>query len=138
MRAIILLVTVTFLYSCSAPVSYTWQDTRLPAREKATDDITFCKDYAARQYRPGIPAGEPYLKDQASDEMELYQNKQGEWRPDRSPFPVTNINAQPVHDIPVEYTGYPGELDYSPHYLDDIMEKCMRDRGWEYKPAIEE
>jgi hypothetical protein len=36
-----------------------------------------------------------------------------------------------------EYTGYPGELDYHPEYLDDILEKCMSDRGWEYRPEAD-
>ena len=43
----------------------------------------------------------------------------------------------PKHDVPVEYTGYPGELDYYPDYLDDIFEKCMQDKGWQYLPAKE-
>jgi len=52
-----------------------------------------------------------------------------------SPFRTTNVNAQPIHEIPVNYTGYPEELDYTPNYLDDILEKCMLDRGWDYQPA---
>lgn len=67
--------------------------------------------------------------------MDLAEQPYGEWRTDRSPNKTINKNALPIHDIPVDYTGYPGELDYAPHYLDDILEKCMNDRGWQYLPA---
>ena len=85
--------------------------------------------------------GEPYLKDQSGGqsarEMEsLGDYNHGKWRPDRSPFPSTNINALPIHEVPVDYTGYPGELDYYPSYLDDILEKCMQDHGWSYLPVV--
>jgi len=79
--------------------------------------------------------GEPYLKEQENKTGITESSNHGEWRPDRSPFPTTNINAMPVHEIPVDYTGYPGELDYYPSYLDDILEKCMQDRGWAYQPV---
>jgi hypothetical protein len=134
MRGTILLLSTTILCGCTAPVPYTWQDTREPAREEATVDLEECRAFAARQYRPGRPAGEAYLKNQADSNEGFSKNRRGgEWRPDRAPFPTTNINTQPVHDVPVDYTGYPGELDYSPGYLDDILEKCMLDRGWVYE-----
>jgi len=79
--------------------------------------------------------GEPFLKDQGNKTDVMDNTTRGEWRPDRSPFPTTSINSLPVHEIPVEYTGYPGELDYYPSYLDDILEKCMQDRGWTYQPV---
>lgn len=130
-------IIVLFLAACAAPVQYTWQDSREPARESATTDLDECRAYAARQYKPGMPAGEPYLRDAEIEARAVDGKTSGEWRPDRSPFKTTNINAQPIHDVPVDYTGYPGELDYSPHYLDDILEKCMHDRGWLYEPVTE-
>jgi hypothetical protein len=133
MWRVIFLVVTTLLFGCTAPVPYAWQDMRQPARETAATDLEECRAFAARQYRPGMPAGEPFLKDQPNvADIPAENNRGGEWRPDRSPWPTTNVNAQPVHDIPVEYTGFPGELDYSPDYLDDILEKCMHDRGWSY------
>ncbi len=133
MRGIILLLIATPLLACTAPVPYAWQDTRQPARDDATADLEECRTYTARQYRPGMPAGEPYLKDRADEGDNTKEDNPGQWRPDRSPFPTTNINAQPIHEVPVDYTGYPDELDYSPGYLDAILEKCMHDRGWEYE-----
>ena len=135
MRGIILLLITTLLLGCTAPVPYTWQDTRQPARDDATADLEECRTYTARQYRPGMPAGEPYLKDRADEGDNTKEDNPGQWRPDRSPFPTTNINAQPIHEVPVDYTGYPGELDYYPGYLDAILEKCMHDRGWGYEPV---
>jgi hypothetical protein len=58
----------------------------------------------------------------------------GTWRPDRNPTATININSEPIHDVPVVYTCFPGELDYDPEYLDDILEKCMSDRDWEFRP----
>lgn len=136
MRGIILLFITIQLFGCTAPVPYAWQDTRQPARDDAAADLGECRTYAARQYRPGMPAGEPYLKNKPGEADETAEASQGQWRPDRSPFPVTNSNAQPVHEIPVDYTGYPGELDYYPGYLDAILEKCMHDRGWGYREVI--
>ena len=135
MRGILLLFITTQLFGCTFTVPYSWQDTRQPARDDATSDLEECRVYAAKQYQPGMPAGEPYLNNQTSKVDEVAEGKNGEWRPDRSPFPTTNINAQPIHDIPVDYTGYPGELDYSSGYLDAILEKCMHDRGWRYQPV---
>ena len=136
MRGIILLLIIILLHGCTPPAPYTWQDTRQPVRDDATADLEECLIYTARQYRPGIPAGEPYLKDQTNQGEESNEDSAGQWRPDRTPFPTTNINAQPIHDVPVDYTGYAGELDYSPGYLDAILEKCMHDRGWGYEPVI--
>lgn len=138
MRGIILLVIAAQLFGCTTPAQYTWQDTRQPARDDATADLEICRTYAAKQYRAGMPKGEPYLTDQANRIVGTNNSIPGEWRADRSPFPTTNINAQPVHEVPVVYTGYPGELDYFPSYLDEILEKCMLDRGWVYQPVRNE
>ena len=135
MRRVLLLFITTQLFGCTSPVPYAWQDINQPARNNATSDLEECRIYAAKQYRPGIPAGEPYLGKRTEKGDETV-DKNNEWRPDRSPFPTTNINAQPIYDVQVDYTGYPGELDYSPGYLDAILAKCMYDRGWEYKPVI--
>lgn len=134
MLNLVLLFVTFFLFSCTSPAIYSWQDIREPAREDATVDLEECRSYAARQYRPGMPSGEPYLTTQSESASEFTGNVHGEWRPDRDPFKDTNTNSMPVHDVPVEYTGYPGELDYHPEYLDDILEKCMSDRGWEFRP----
>ena len=136
MQRITLLFITTLLFGCASQVPYTWQDTRQPIRDDATIDLEECRIFAARQYQPGIPAGEPYLKDQTSKKGMMDEYDRGEWRPDRSPFPTINDNTLPTHDVPVDYTGYPGELDYHPNYLDDILEKCMQDRGWNYQPMI--
>jgi hypothetical protein len=133
MRGIILLLIMTMLPGCTASVPYAWQDTRQPTREDATADLEECRAYTARQYRPGMPAGEPYLKDRSDEGDITKENNHGQWGPGLLLFPTTNINAQPIHEVPVDYTGYPGELDYSPGYLDAILEKCMHDRGWGYK-----
>ena len=135
MQRITLCFITTLLFGCATPVPYAWQDTRQPIRDDATIDLEECRTFAARQYKPGIPAGEPYLKDQTSKTTMMDGQNRGEWRPDRSPFPTIN-NTLPTHDVPVDYTGYPGELDYHPDYLDDILEKCMQDRGWIYQPVI--
>ena len=137
MQRITFLIITGLLFGCTAPAIYTWQDIRQPAREDATIDLDECRAYTAKQYQPGLPSGEPYLKENESETEMTDDDGRGEWRPDRSPFPTTNINVLPVHEIPVSYTGYPGELDYHPHYLDDILEKCMQDRGWSYQPAPE-
>jgi len=136
MRGFTLLCITAFLFGCAAPVPYAWQDTRQPVRDDVTVDLEQCRAYAARQYRPGVPMGEPFLKEQENKTDNTEGSSLGEWRPDRSPFPTTNSNTLPVHAIPVDYTGYPGELDYYPSYLDDILEKCMQDRGWSYQPVM--
>ena len=128
---------MTLLFGCT-PTQYAWQDTREPARENASADLETCRKFAAKQYQPGMPAGEEYLNYTNEEMMDEDNAKSGEWRPDRSPFKKVNVNALPVHDVPVDYTGYPGELDYHPHYLDDILEKCMHDKGWDYQPVIGE
>lgn len=136
MQRVTLLIITTLLFGCATPVPYAWQDTRQPIRDDATIDLEECRTFAARQYQPGIPAGEPYLKDQTDKMGMIDEDRRGEWRPDRAPFPTINNNTLSTHDIPVDYTGYPGELDYHPNYLDDILEKCMQDRGWSYQPVI--
>jgi hypothetical protein len=57
----------------------------------------------------------------------------GIWHADREPFPYTNRNGESRHGVVVPYTGYPGELDYHPEYLDALVEKCMADRGWIFR-----
>ena len=136
MQRITLFFITTLFIGCATPVPYAWQDTRQPLRDDATFDLEECRTFAARQYQPGLPTGEPYLNDQTNTAGMTDENNRGEWRPDRSPFPTLNNNSLPLHDVPVDYTGYPGELDYHPNYLDDILEKCMRDRGWSYQPVI--
>ena len=136
MQRITLFFITTLFIGCATPVPYAWQDTRQPLRDDATIDLEECRAFAARQYQPGVPTGEPYLKDQTNKTGVMDENSRGEWRPDRSPFPTINNNTLPIHDVPVDYTGYPGELDYHPNYLDDILEKCMQDRGWSYQPVI--
>lgn len=132
-RIILLFIVAQLLPGCTAAIPYKWQDTRQPARDSATADLEECRTYTARQYRPGMPAGEPYLKGQEVETDKNSDDNNGPWRPDRSPWPIINNNVQPVHEVPVGYTGYPGELDYHPDYLDAILEKCMYDRGWEYR-----
>lgn len=127
-----LLATLTLL-GCATSAPYGWQDTRTPPRDDASSDLAACQSFAARQYRPGMPWGSSFLeKDPA--QQPTTEDQQRQWRPDRSPFPVVNINSQATHDVPVDYSGYPGELDYHPGYLDEILEKCMHDRNWEYRP----
>ena len=139
MRDLIILIITTLMLSCTVSTPYSWQDTREPARDDATADLEKCRSYAAKQYRPGMPTGDPYLKGLPNRTEQMNEYKQGEWRPDRSPFQRTNINALPIHKVPVDYTGYPGELDYYPDYLDDILENCMNDKGWAYqKVSLEE
>jgi hypothetical protein len=133
LKYLLLLFSIS-LFSCASQKIYTWQDMRMPAREHASMDLEECRAYAARQYKPGTPTGEPYLRDNHKQDYFFAENEMGTWRPDRNPTSTININSEPIHDVPTEYTGYPGELDYHPHYLDDILEKCMSDRGWEYRP----
>jgi hypothetical protein len=135
MQRTFLAIIISIFYGCASPVQYSWQDIRQPPRDDATVDLEECRTYTAKQYKPGMPAGESYLRDTGASPITDTGTRQGEWRPYRSPFPTTNVNSLPVHDVPVDYTGYPGELDYYPDYLDDIMEKCMFDRGWSYKPV---
>lgn len=135
MRHMIRLILTVLLFGCTTPVPYAWLDMNQQLRKNATGDLDDCRAYAARQYHPGVPAGEPYLTSQTGTAAGKKEDSFGEWRSDRSPFPATSINAQPVHKVPVSYTGYPGEFDYYPGYLDDILEKCMFDRGWSYQPV---
>lgn len=138
MREIAAFIITIMVFGCTATPTYTWQETRQPVREDSSADLQECRDYTGRQYRPGIPAGEPFLKTPVRNNEETHNETMEEWRPDRSPFHTTNRNARPIHDVPVAYTGYPGELDYHPDYLDEILEKCMHDRGWVYRPETAE
>lgn len=135
MDARLIFFLAALLMGCAPTSDYSWQDTREPPREDFGADLETCRSYAARQYQPGMPAGEPYLSEAERSARDLDEQLTGTWRPDRSPFPTMNLNHLPQHDIPVAYTGYPGELDYHPDYLDQILEKCMLDRGWRYLPG---
>jgi len=135
-RNLIILAVATALTAC-APTPYQWRDTQGTGREDATADLEYCKEYAAAQYSPGVPAGSSYLGANKAHSLAWDKNQEkgfGEWRPDRDPSRNININTLPTHSVDVDYTGYPGELDYYPDYLDDILGKCMQDRGWAYQP----
>lgn len=124
---------------CTA-APWSWQDVRTPPRASAEADLTACRSYASAQYSPGIPAGDPYLDDhppKAALDLEGPASAPGTgtWHPDREPFPYTNRSQESSHGVVVPYTGYPGELDYHPDYLDALVEKCMADRGWAYRPG---
>ncbi len=145
-RTSIACIIVIALSACSAPTRYSWQDTYQPPRESVDADLETCKAYTARQYQPGTPTGAPYLEqyrgypngeDWGGKAHEMRPYEQGEWRPDRDPSQDINMNSLPIHDVEVGYTGYPGELDYHPGYLDAILEKCMLDRGWVYQATEE-
>lgn len=131
------LFLVTLFVGCSPYPQYAWQDTRIPSREDATVDLEACREFASRQYTPGMPAGVEYQQQHDDDMGAAEMTTTGEWRPDRSPNKAVSVHALPRHDVQTDYTGYPGELDYYPNYLDDIVEKCMRDRGWEYSEVTE-
>jgi hypothetical protein len=122
------------LAGCISPSQYSWQDARAPARQDANQDLQYCKEYTARQYKAGTPTGEPFLSKEQKDRLINEERPLDEWRTDRTPFKTTSINQMPIHDVPTDYTGYPAELDYYPDYKNDIFEKCMSDRGWEYLP----
>ncbi|GEM_PF-2154072 len=126
------------------PTPFSWQDTRVPARFDARADLDVCRSHAAAQYSPGVPKGDPYRQSQVNypDPAPLEQPQDNPdrsatstWHPDREPFPVTNAERSNRHEVVVPYTGYPGYLDYHPDYLDDLVEKCMADRGWVYRPS---
>lgn len=136
-------IIVMTLLACGTPTEFNWQDNYQPPRESVDADLEECKAYAARQYQPGTPTGTPYLEqykgyphgyEWGGEPNEMRPYEQGEWRPDRDPSQNININSLPTHNVKVDYTGYPGELDYYPGYLDAILEKCMSDRGWVYQP----
>ena len=129
------------IFSC-APTDYEWHYQREPTRHNYTDDLEYCRAFAAKQYQPGIPTGSPYLEDgqvypDSSNQNLIFKDQASQdkkvWHPDRDPDQLTNLNRQPVHAVPKRYTGYPGYLDYYPSYLDDILGKCMRDRGWVFR-----
>ena len=137
-KNLLIIIVVSLCAACSSFPQYSWQDTRSSTRDDATTDLEECREFASIQYKPGMPAGEEYLSTQGHDMPLSETNASGEWRPDRSPDQTVRVHALPKHDVPVEYTGFPGELDYYPNYLDDILEKCMRDRGWEYSEVNNE
>ncbi|MCM2263604.1 MAG: hypothetical protein NDI73_00265 [Desulfuromonadales bacterium] len=123
-----------------AATPWDWQDVRTPPRASSEADLAACRSYASAQYSPGIPAGDPYLKDHPlpeplDQEMADIDPGTGIWHPDREPFPYTNRSRESIHGVVVPYTGYPGELDYHPDYLDALVEKCMADRGWAFRPV---
>ncbi|MDT8441460.1 MAG: hypothetical protein RQ723_07350 [Desulfuromonadales bacterium] len=138
MRSLLIILASLAMCACG-PIDYCWQDQYQLNREDFSADLAHCKDYAARQYRPGIPAGTPYRAEDAG-----YPHGQdtigteitaGEWRPDRNPMRWISISTPNRHEVDTAYTGYPGALDYAPNYTDDILEKCMSDRGWAYLPV---
>jgi hypothetical protein len=132
MRSLLILMLAVPLFSCTASMPFEWQDAGHAEREGVAADLEACRIYTARQYHPGVPAGTPYRQAQPGATTDETHDNLGRWRPDRTPFPTTNLNSRSVHNIPVGYTGYPGYLDYFPGYLDAILEKCMHDRGWYY------
>lgn len=136
-----LLLLVLGATGCAAR-PWVWQDVRTPPRAGPEADLAACRSYASAQYSPGIPFGDPYLEDHPhslSLDDEILDNEPGDgtWHSDREPFPYTNRNQEPIHGVVVPYTGYPGYLDYHPDYLDALVEKCMADRGWAFRPAAE-
>lgn len=134
----LLLLLAIGCFGCASQDNYTWQEMQEPRQDDFRIDLEACRAYAARQYKPGIPAGTPYLGDIYTQDDFMAENERGVWRPDRNPTERVNINSLPVHDITTEYTGYPGEFDYNPDALDEILEKCMSDHGWEYRPETEQ
>jgi hypothetical protein len=140
MRGLTVLIAGLLLLGCSQPAAYVWHDTRQTLREDAGIDFEACRAYAGDQYRAGQPAGVTYLADRVraksdgNGEMILEGTRTGEWRADRSPFRKTNIDEFDLYNVPTDYTGYPGEYDYYPDYIDEIVEECMSDRGWALRP----
>lgn len=138
MRTLLIILSSLALFSCS-PVDYSWQDQYQLNREDFSADLVYCRDYAARQYQPGIPAGASYRQQESGyphgHDTVGSEVVGGEWRPDRNPMRWISISAPPRHQLDTAYTGYPGALDYAPNYTDDILEKCMSDRGWAYLPV---
>jgi hypothetical protein len=138
-RRLSLILVLLATAGCAAP-PWTWQDVRIPPRVNSEVDLAACRSYASAQYTPGIPAGDPYLEDfpippALDEEAPDREPGTGIWHPEREPFPYTNRTRESLHGVVVPYTGYPGELDYAPDYLDALVEKCMADRGWAFRPA---
>jgi hypothetical protein len=129
---------------CTA-TPWSWQDTGTPARLDASADLDACRSYASSQYTPGVPAGDSYqqIPVNYADPAPLDKTSTnpgstatGTWHPDREPFPYTsNYQGESRHGVVVPYTGYPGYYDYDPGYLDALVEKCMADRGWSFRPT---
>jgi hypothetical protein len=141
MRKLLILIFLLGSVGCSAP-AWQWHDTQVPPRTDAESDLATCRSYAAAQYRPGVPTGDPYRQQQPADPSRLDLDPAGNppgtetWHADREPYPVTNIRQESIHGVVVPYTGYPGDLDYHPEFLDALVEKCMAERGWHYGPPI--
>lgn len=133
-KILVYIFAIFFIFGCAQPQKYSWVDTRDPARESIQSDYEACQEFTSKQYKPGIPTGEAFLSEEDVNRRIRNEQSLDEWRPDKNPLQTRNINEQSTHDIDVDFTGYPGELDYYPSYLDDIFEKCMRDRGWIYTP----
>lgn len=134
-----LVLLMSGIAGCAA-TDWNWQDTRTPARPGAEADLAACRSYASSQYTPGMPSGDSFLRDPLAPRPFVDENPDnplgtGLWHSDREPFPYTNRNRESLHGVVVPYTGYPGELDYHPGYLDALVEKCMADRGWRYRPV---
>lgn len=144
MRKIWLLLFWCGIVSGCTATPWSWQDTRTPARLGADADLDACRSYAAAQYSPGVPAGDPYLQAPINypdstpldaTAVDPDRSATGTWHPDREPYPYTNQTREDQHGVVVPYTGYPGYLDYHPGYLDALVEKCMADRGWVFRPT---
>ena len=61
--------------ACAPHTQYAWQDATGLAREDATPDLETCRNFTARQYRAGVPAGETYLKKQEYKIDYIYHEK---------------------------------------------------------------
>ena len=139
MRLTVVLICLLGTAGCTA-TPWSWQDLGSPPRESAETDLAACRSYAAAQYSPGVPAGDRYLKDQPATlpldpESRTPPPGLGPWHADREPFPTTSSSQVSLHGVVVPYTGYPGSYDYHPGYLDALVEKCMREKGWAFRPA---
>jgi hypothetical protein len=134
----VLLIMLLGTAGCAA-TPWSWQDLGTPPRASADADLAACRSYAAAQYAPGVPAGDPYLKNHPEalpldQDAPAVEPGTGTWHPDREPFPYANRSQKPGQGVVVPYTGYPGYLDYHPDYLEALVGKCMADRGWVFRP----
>lgn len=134
MRFIVVGLSFLAVAGCTSP-AWVWQDPREPSRTSPEADLAACRSHASAQYRPGIPAGDPYLRGQNAGAAGDAPAGTGTWHPDREPFPSISRSQEALHGVAVPYTGYPGYLDYHPGFLDALVEKCMADRGWVFQPA---
>ena len=66
----------------------------------------------------GIPTGTSYRQNLTVESERVSEENDVEARTGDL---ATNDNTHPGHNVQVDYTGYPGYLDYSPGYLDAIL-----------------